>query len=238
MSREVQLQPAYLLHSRPFRDTSVLLDFITRDYGRLSAIARGARGIKSRTRGLLQPFIPLQITYAGRNELKSLRSVELLAQGASLKGNQLFSALYMNELATRLIHGHESDHALYDTYEQSLQALSAAKHDVEPVLRSFELSLLEVLGYGVSLDHEAETGQAVEPDGEYHFQHETGLVRLQGRQHDSRFPSYPGSEIIRISQRDFSADSTRKLAKKLLRQILSLYLGDRPLKSRQLFNRR
>src|SRR5690606_33251897 len=109
MPREILLQPAYLLHSRPYRDTSALLDFLTRDFGRISAVARGVRRPNSTTRGLLQPFTPVQASFSGRGELKTLSQVELLRDPIVLRGERLFSALYINELIVRLTYGHETE---------------------------------------------------------------------------------------------------------------------------------
>ncbi|MDT8397638.1 MAG: DNA repair protein RecO, partial [Pseudomonadales bacterium] len=109
MIDSIDLQPAYLLHARPFRDSSLLLDLLTRDYGRMSAIARGVRGIKSKSKGLLQAFTPLLVSLSGRHELKTLRNVELLASAFFFKGQHLYGALYVNELLVRLVRGQEAE---------------------------------------------------------------------------------------------------------------------------------
>ncbi len=109
MSNAIQSQPAYLLHSRPYRDTSLLVDFITQDFGRISAVAKGVRNPKSKHRAVLQPFIPLLINLSGKNELKTLGQFEAQANSVDLKYKALFSALYLNELLVRLIHKQEAD---------------------------------------------------------------------------------------------------------------------------------
>src|SRR5690606_22196369 len=110
----------------------------TRDHGRLSAIARGSRRPNSSMRGLLQPFTPLQASFRGRSELKTLSQVELLGDPILLRGERLFSALYVNELVVRLTWGHETDPFLFEAYEQTLGQLKAAEVELEPLLRCFE----------------------------------------------------------------------------------------------------
>ena len=236
MNKLIELQPAYLLHSRPFRDSSLLLDFLTRDYGRVSAIARGARRSKAKNKALLQPFVPVQISLLGKNELKTLKTIELLSGALSLKGANLFSGLYINEIAVRLMHGHDSDTLLFDEYEKTLNDLSEGK-DLEPVLRNFELNLLGALGYGVEFAYEADTGDEIVMDKWYYFQHESGFILLQDDAQIDKSAYFSGKELIAIDQRDFSKPETRLLAKRILRNVLRLHLGDKPLKSRQLFAR-
>lgn len=239
MSRLIENQPAWLLHSRPFRDTSLLLDFLTPDHGRVSAIARGARGPKSRTRALLQPFQPLSISVAGRSELLNLRLVEPRGPARPLLGERLFSALYINELMVRLLPGHESEADLFETYGQILLDL-AGPAELEPLLRSFELQLLDTLGYGLQFAHEADNSEAIAGEGWYYLREDSGFVRqlqVQDPQHQSSAVQlYPGAELLLIAAQNFSAASTRKYAKRLLRQVLQQHLSERPLASRELFS--
>jgi len=242
LNRNIELQPAYLLHSRPFRDTSLLLDFLTPDFGRLSAISRGARSAKSKTKSLLQPFTPIQISLSGKSELKSLRTVEVRGASISLKGDRLFSGLYMNEIIVRLFQSHEADPAFFSAYEDALQDLVKAELP-EPVLRYFELTLLDTLGYGIDFSAEAQSHEAIDPEQRYYFQEGTGFIKVQpsGVYADDEVstPSiFPGSDLLSIHARDFSLDATRKTAKLVIRGILNNHLGNNPLQSRSLFIRR
>ena len=238
MNRLLEHQPAWLLHTRPFRDTSLLLDFLTLEHGRLSAIARGARSAKSRNRALLQPFQPLLISVSGRTELLNLRQIEARAPAQRLTGEHLFAGLYINELIVRLLQSHEGESELFDNYSQVLLML-AEKADLEPVLRRFELRLLDILGYGLQFSHEAESGELIVGDGWYYLHHDSGFVRQQQvhlAQHQSASLNlYSGAELHRIANGDFSAPDTRKTAKRLLRQVLQQHLSSRPLISRELF---
>lgn len=239
MQHRVELQPAWLLHSRPFRDTSQLLDFLTRDHGRVSMVAKGIRRPGSRLRGIVQMFMPLQVSFAGQRELKTLTQAELLAYAPMLKGLQLITALYMNELMTRLIHSHESDPALFDAYGGTLAAIRQDEA-LEPLLRRFEVMLLESVGYGLSFDSDAETGMPVEVDGWYHYESEQGFVRIvdpgssdpAGQQRYIR-----GRTLLSLAAGDFNDAESLQEAKRLMRRILKDFLGDRPLSSRQLFPR-
>ena len=241
MPRDIYLQPAYLLHSRPFRDSSLLLDFLTRDYGRVRAVGKGVRRARSSSRGLLQPFTPLQVSFAGKLELKTLRQVELLSGSIPLRGQQLFSALYINELITRLVQGHEAEASLFAVYESALNQLSLPQEGIEPVLRRFEITLLEALGYGIEFGHEVHSGELIQPDGYYCLELEGGFSRVEA----SLLPSpasgarpglFPGKDLLCMEAGDFSAADTRRTAKQILRQVLAVYLGDKPLQSRQLFS--
>ncbi len=237
MTRPIDKQAAWLLHSRPFRDTSVLLDFLTPELGRVSAIARGARGPRSRHKALLQPFQPLLISLYGRTELLNLRDVEATGPGVVLAGERLFSALYVNELMTRLLRGHEGEATLFSLYSTVLAGLGAGA-DLEPLLRDFELRVLDALGFGLQFSHEAESGEALAADAWYYLHQDSGFVRhtnASEAQRDSTQQLYQGHELHRIAARDFSASSTRACAKRLLRQVLQHHMSERPLTSRELF---
>jgi len=242
LSTLIELQPAYLLHSRPFRDTSLILDFLTPDYGRISAISRGARSARSKSKSLLQPFTPVLISLSGKSELKTLRNIELRRPLHSLKGERLFSAMYMNEIIARLFQAHEADPAFFLEYEAALDALTGAAYP-EPVLRHFELTLLEALGYGVDFSTEAHTHEPLQADRWYYFQEESGFIRVQdeGARGDAGVSShqlYAGQDLLCIQDRDFSAPSTRRTAKLVIRGILGNHLGPTPLRSRSLFSLR
>lgn len=235
MKKLIELQPAYLLHSRPFRDTSLLVDFLTRDYGRVRAIANGVRRPKSAYRSLLQPFIPLQASFSGKNELKTFRNAELLSDPLQLKGNYLFAALYINEILVRLIQGNESEIDIFIGYEKAL-GLLAQGEELEPVLRNFELGLLSALGYGIEFSYAADTGDEIAEDAWYYFQHESGFIQLHHKFDNDNAEYFAGTDLLNISRRDFSTTQSRKVAKRIIRNVLGVHLGNKPLKSRQLFS--
>lgn len=229
---------AWLLHSRPFRDSSLLLDFLTLERGRVSAIARGARSSKSRLRSLLQPFTPLSIETVGRHELQTLKRCEpRAALPLSLQGEHLLAGFYVNELLVRLLGSGEAEHGLFASYERVMLALAAAG-DLDRVLRSFELELLDSLGYGVQFDADSVHGGCLEEEAWYYVQPEGGFVRhgqASRPEQEGRSGLYRGEDLLRVMQRDFSTDAARRCARELLRELLQPLLGDRKLASRELF---
>lgn len=230
----VALQPAYILHSRPYRDSSVILEVFTAEQGRLSLVGKGAR---RRARGgstaaLLQPFIPLLLSYSGRSEMKTVTQVESAGEVPMLKGERLFSGLYVNELLVRLLHRHDPHPALFAAYSDTLQALASAS-SVDSVLRRFEFRLLDDLGYSFDLCVDGQTGEPVREDGWYHFHPDYGLVQ-RGEVAEPERLAYAGHELIQLSRGEYAGEA-RLAAKRLVRQALASHLGDAPLKSRDLF---
>lgn len=231
----IELQPAYVLHSRPYRDTSLLIDFFTPAYGRIAAVARGVRQRKTRTRSLLNPFTRLLISLQGKTDLKLLTAVESDNHFVSLQGEQLYSGFYLNELLIRLLPEMDAHDILFDHYQMSLYSLQEAGA-LEPVLRNFELAVLEELGYGIDFERDAETGDAIAPQVNYQFEMHKGFTCLPvGVTTTTRELIVPGSVIAGMAQRDFSNAATRLFAKQLCRQMLKPLLGSKPLNSRALF---
>jgi len=235
--KAAELHRCWLLHARPYRDTSLLLDLFTEDEGRVGAIARGARAVgKSKgvsKRSLLQPFVPLQIALSGRGELRTLGQIEALGAGIPLIGERLLSALYVNELLVRLLPQQDKEPEVFDDYSRLLLAL-AGNTELEPLLRNFELQLLDVLGYGLQLSHDVATGELILVDTWYQWQQEGGFIRQPSSVSDTR-ELYAGSDLIALARRDFTAAATRRTAKRLLRNVLQQHLGGRELASRALF---
>lgn len=174
-------QPAYVLHARPYQETSLLLEFFTQDFGRVSAIAKGAKRPKSRGRGLLQPFIPLLISCAGKGELLTVKDFDAAAPPILLLGRRLIFAFYLNELLMRLLHRADAHDELFYAYEKSLHKLREDndEHLEQVPLRLFEKTLLKELGYELHLTHEVDSGKPLNPDSMYFFDPEKGPILLQ-----------------------------------------------------------
>ncbi len=228
------LQPSYILHSRPYRDSSMLLEVLTAEQGRISLVARGAR---RRARGgsagaLLQPFIPLLLGFSGRTDLKNLTATEVAGRPLMLRGERMFSGLYLNELLVRLLHRYDPHPQLFAAYASTLDAL-AATGEIDDILRRFEFALLAELGYGFDLDLDGHSGEAVLPQSWYHYHPDYGLV-ARGPVADPARPAFKGADLLAIAADDFSGDA-RTTAKRLLRLVLAIQLGDAPLRSRDLF---
>lgn len=238
-------QPAFILHSRPFRDTSLILELLTPDYGRISCIAKGARRDKQRRQHSLQPFSPLLVTLLGRNDLKTMGPVEAAGQSLWLKGRAVYAGLYVNELLVRLLPEGDAQLAIFAAYQSLLQHLAGLAGDdnvqLEEPLRLFELHLLQELGSLPQLDFSPLAGVPVEAGAYYRLTSEDGLVPFimaPGRSPGAA--EFAGVELLKLAATmgptgapmDTAALS---VAKRLARQLLWPMLGERPLKSRELF---
>ncbi len=217
--------PAFVLHSRAYRESSALVDFFTPE-GRLRAVLRGARG-KAGT--LARPFLPLEAEFRGRGELKNVGRLESAGIPNLLAGEALFSGLYLNELLIRLLPAEDPQPALFEHYAVTVQAL-AANRPLEPLLRTFEWRLLDELGYGFALDSDL-AGQPIAPDGIYRLLPDAGLEPV-GQLQPGLFQ---GRELLALAEADWSAPGALGAAKRLMRQALAPHLGGRPLVSRELF---
>lgn len=218
-------QLAYVLHSRAYRETSALVDFIT-PQGRLRAVLRSARG-KAGT--LARPFVPLDIEFRGRGELKNVGRMEAFGVSCWLEGEALFSGLYLNELLIRLLPAEDPHPGVFDHYAATLVALAEGRA-LEPLLRSFEWRLLDDLGYGFALDVDV-NGEPLSADGMYRLQVDAGLERVYLFQPGQ----FQGAELLAMAEADWTAPGALSAAKRLMRQALAVHLGGRPLVSRELF---
>ncbi len=174
--RRAQLTPGYILHHQPYRDTSRILEVLSRDFGRLTVFARGVRGPKAKLASLLQPFRLLLLLWSGRGESPQLTGAEAGGEHAPLPAANLMAAFYLNELLMKLTTRHDPLPGLFELYHGTLEALKA-RGSVEPALRIFEKRLLELLGYGLDLETDAQTGGGIEPDAHYLFRLTRGMLR-------------------------------------------------------------
>lgn len=257
----ISLQPAFVLHARPYRNTSLLVELFTAEYGVVGAVARGARRRQSRLRGLMQPFRPLLVSCFGRGELVTLAGAEDQGPPWWFQGHALASAFYMNELLLRLVHRHDAHPRLFSGYRHALGQLAAlnmngdgrADHPagvgrqgfaLQRILRIYEKYLLQELGFGPVLNREARGGGAIEPQTLYHYYHDSGPVAVvQGgtapaddsRQvRETHGVAVRGETLIALADDALDGPAVLKEAKRLLRYLLDVHLGDKPLGSRAL----
>lgn len=232
MQRKQQyVDKAYILHCRPYRNTSLIADILTREHGRINVIARGAKRGQHPLAALLQPFSPLQIQWGGASELMTLYKVEQGSGTTAPLNIDMFSGFYINELLIRLLHRHDPHPQLYDCYAQCLASLNAAgAQDI--ALRYFELELLEELGYAMNLHADVATGTPLEPMLRYHYLIEQGPSLAGSHATGSLYIS--GATLIALAERQLTGDAQRNEARQLMRAVLDHYLGHRPLKSREL----
>ncbi|WP_299978366.1 DNA repair protein RecO [uncultured Pseudoteredinibacter sp.] len=225
----VENQEVYVLHSRPFRDSSLLVNLISPEYGRVNVIAKGARkqSGKRQLRQPLQVLTPLLVDWQGRTSLKTLLRWEYRQSALPLQGERLYSALYLNELLLKLLPENDSSSELFKPYESCLQNL-LKDQPLQPVLRNFELDLLTCLGYGLDFEHE-ENGQAISSEGYYCWQKSGLFCQARGPN------AYAGTHLLAISQRDFSELPVLRSAKMLMREVIDQLLDYQPLKTREFF---
>ena len=228
----VQLACAYILHQRPYRESSALLEVFSETHGRVGLVVRGIRTAKSKQRGDLQAFRPLRLSWSTRGELGTLTAVEADGPVHSLTGAALYSAFYLNELLIRLLVRYDPHPGLYARYQAGLRSLAQGE-EVEPVLRVFEKNLLQEVGYGLPLDYEVNTGEAVQSDLYYDYHLESGPVISDGLSAQGFI--FKGSSLLAMARDEFTASDVLVDAKRLMRSALNLYLGNKPLKSRELF---
>ena len=228
----IELEPSYVLHHRPYRETSLIIEVFGRDTGRVGILAKGARRPKSRSRGMLQPFRPLLLSWSARRELATLTGAEPSGYLSRLTGRDLFNALYMNELLMRLMHRHDPHPELFESYGFALGCLAAGE-STESVLRIFEKHLLEAIGYGLVLDCEVDTGVPVEGGYEYSYQADRGPMRTAAREGPS--VRVRGGTLLALANERLDDADVLNEAKRLMRSVLRQYLGDQPLATRSLF---
>ena len=227
--RRVQQQPAYILHHRPFRDSSQILDILTRDHGKVAVVARGSRGSKSRLAGVLRPFLPLRVSWVAKSDLGTLTGAEAAGAPSGLLGDALLSAYYVNELLLHFLHRHDPQPEIYDLYAQAIQALCGAS-DVAACLRRFELEFLSLLGYAVSLDLEAGTQNDIDPDRNYDYRVEDGPVPVERSEGPLVFS---GATLLAIGAGQFEDAEVLRAANRLLRDVIAHHLGGKELQSRK-----
>jgi DNA repair protein RecO (recombination protein O) len=223
------LQAAYVLHARDYRDTSQILELFSRSEGRFSVVARGSRGARSKLKGRLQPFTPLLVGCVGRGEMKTATTIDFPKPACLPFGDQLLLGLYVNELLYRLLGRYDPMPRVYDGYEMLLGQLQVEEISIQAV-RYFELLLLQELGYGINFDYDAGNGTAINADSVYRYVVHEGFYVTNQTGEDF----YPGTELIAISSGDLVQVAERRL-KKITRQSLAELLGEKPLKSRAMF---
>jgi DNA repair protein RecO (recombination protein O) len=228
----VALEPSYVLHSRPYQESSLLLETICRNHGRVGLVARGARSAKSRWKSILQPFRPLLLSWSQRGELGTLTSADQVASPPPLIGEALFCGLYANELTTRFLHRSDPHIEVFDSYRELVAAL-AAGHSSQPVLRMYEMQLLQSAGFGLQLEHEHGSSDPIDEAGWYAYVPESGPERREYRA-EKAADLVSGSALLALRSGHIEERHLKEL-KTLMRSLIRFYLGDKPLNAQSLF---
>lgn len=230
-------QPAFVLHRRAFRESSVLVELLTRDFGRVGGVVRGARGSRGR-RPEIEPFGELAVTWRGRGELVTVTRSESV-RPRRLTGDVLFAGLYVNELLVKTLGREEPVGSVFQRYEDTLSGMQT-RADIEPALRTFERHLLDELGYGIAFDFDVHNGKPIEQKKNYRMVDGEGFREVETSDaapvpHGSGPLVLSGGQIAAIARSEFADHSVRRAAKQVLRQAIALRLGGRPLTTRRLF---
>ena len=231
---KVDGQPAYVLHTYPFRETSLIVEVFSRDFGRMALLARGARRPRSAIRGLLMAFQPIEIGWAGKGEVLTLMKAEWQGGQPLLVGEALFCGYYLNELLMHLLPREDPHERLFARYAEMLARLAADPSGKvrEADLRSFEKALLQELGYGLTLSHDGE-GNAIVPTAYYTYRMEQGPVRVEHAEAAALVVS--GKALLDLEAEDFSDPRSRLEAKQLMRTLMAYYLAGKELETRKIF---
>ncbi len=249
----------FVLHSYAYLETSLIIETFTRSHGRVAVVAKGAKRPTSAMKSRLNPFQGLLLTWFGKADLKTLKSVEHADIYPQLRGAALMSAFYMNELLIKLAQREDPHEALYDGYEEAVVALatmqlsSGSKPDssvaaIAAVLRKFEMSLLRELGYALQLSEDADTNEPIMANEHYIYVMErgpvcvrgsTGAARIERIEESQRSSSVDGLQLsgktlLDLAAGEFSDPQTQAQAKQLMRRAINQLLGDKPLHTRQL----
>ena len=236
-------QDAFVLHVRPYRETSAIAELMTLEHGRVSVVARGVRGQKRKGRETLIPFVRLLVGWSGRGQLRTLTSFEPI-EHHWLVGKSLYAGLYVNELMLRLLRSDDPHTDLFHGYALTVSALAEeapietpieAPVDVriEKKLRFFEKLLLKECGYELVFDRDADTGERLNAQAHYFLEPDFGFRRIAAGRDAAT--GYRGDALLAIAADHFDETEVRRAAKRIMREALAPHLGDRPLQSRALF---
>lgn len=229
-------QPVFVLHTYPFKETSLVVELFTRELGRIAAVAKGARRPRSAMRGMLQSFQPLLATWSGKNELRNLHSLDWDEGLLLLQGQSLMCGFYMNELMLRLLPREDAHEALFDYYAQTLRELSKSSRksqDTAITLRRFELKMLQEMGYAVPLEIDAEDAP-ISSEQSYFYVPERGACHPRTKSKQQNGVQLSGKTLLDMASDQYIDLQTQLQSKQLMRVLLGHYLGDKPLHTRQL----
>lgn len=227
-------QSAFVLHTYPYKETSLIVEAFARDFGRVGLVAKGARRPRSEARGLLQAFQPLLLSWAGATELKTLLAVEWRGGVPLPAGRALLSAFYLNELLLKMLAREDPHPALWDAYEAALRALAGDPTAAAQatILRRFEVRLLAELGYAMTLTHEPE-GKPIDASSRYHYAFDRGpqpYIAEPGM----RYPVVRGATLLALAGQREADSETAAEARRLMRDVLDHHLESRRIESRRI----
>jgi DNA repair protein RecO (recombination protein O) len=223
-------QPGFVLHSYPYKETSLIIDMMTRDYGRVAVVAKGAKRPHSQLRGVLQTFQPLSVSWTGKSELRTLTDAEWVGGMLPIEKNALLCGFYVNELLVKLLARDDAHPVLFDHYVSALNQL-AHNETAQIVLRKFERALLKETGVAADLTRDTESRGAVAPDREYVVDPERGA---RVARFSDTWPRVLGKTLLDMDREDYGDAQTQAQSKQLMRFLLAHQLNGNPLNTRQI----
>lgn len=231
--RRTEQEPAFVLHTYPYKESSLIVEAFSRHAGRVALLARGARRARSTIRGTLLSFHPLRLGWTGGTELMTLTSAEWAGGQRALAGLALMCGFYVNELLLRLLPRDDPHESLFDAYADTLSTLAAGSEPA-PLLRRFELSLLRELGYAPPLDREAGSDVPVVADGRYAYASETGprAVQEEGAGAAEADLVVSGQTLIDMATGEFTRPQTQEESRRLMRRLIAERLAGQNLYTR------
>jgi len=224
--RRAEHEAGYVLHTYPYKETSLIVEAFTRRFGRVALLARGARRPRSAMRGVLLAFQPLQLGWSTSGELGNLTSVEWTGALKRLAGRGLMCGFYVNELVLRLLPRDDPHEGLFDVYGETLARLST-QENFSPVLRGFERRMLAELGYAPQLERDAATGAPVDPDRRYVYEPDRGPIPTANGE-----MAVSGRTLLDMAADDYSQPQTRDEARLLMRTLIAQRLHGQVLHTR------
>jgi DNA repair protein RecO (recombination protein O) len=223
-------QPGFVLHSYPYKETSLIVDLFTRDFGRIGVVAKGAKRPHSKLRGVLQTFQPLQLSFSGKSELRTLIDAEWVGGLLPIEKTALLCGFYLNELLVKLLARDDAHPKLFDHYVSTLNELAHGE-PAQITLRKFERALLKETGVAADLTRCITTRSPVEAGGQYVVDPERG-ARTAGQ--GETWPIVSGKTLIDMEREDYADPQTQAQSKQLMRFLLAYHLGGAPLNTRQI----
>jgi DNA repair protein RecO (recombination protein O) len=228
--RRADQEPGYVLHTYPYKETSLIVEAFTRRFGRVAMLARGARRPRSSMRGVLLAFHPLRLGWAGASELATLTAVEWAGASRTLAGIGLMCGFYVNELILKLLPRDDPHEDLFDFYAASLRELATGGAPA-PVLRSFEKRLLAELGYAPALEQDADQ-RPIDPERLYVYEPERGPVAALGAPSGDAVVS--GRTLLELARDEYARPETREQARALMRMLIGHRLHGQLLHTRSI----
>jgi len=229
MRRRADHEPGYVLHTYPYKETSLIVEAFTRGFGRVALLARGARRPRSAMRGVLLSFHPLRLGWSASAELGTLIAAEWSGALQPLAGRALMCGFYLNELLLRLLPRDDPHEALFDCYGEALGALARGTARAS-VLRSFEKRLLAELGYAPLLEREAASGAPIEPGRRYVYEPDRGPMPTNQPTNGDLVIS--GQTLLDLAAGEYDRPETRDEARMLLRALIGQRLHGQTLHTR------